>query len=304
MIVYLEATLDSGGEIEVPLVLRRPTLFDLRDACCELVRKGNTLLSQADGVALLGLELPEKIVEGEAVTFYAEWNALEKPSADLNAHWTLLALDETVVAETRVPLAPGSRTTAWPRLTWVRAPVTLELPPQLETGPYRLELAWLAAGEVLTRSVVSEVIPVALRERSFEPGPLPYRQEAHFGETLQLLGYDYELSKQKLRLTIWWQADRVPVQDYKRFIHLYEVGTEAVGQQDDAMPRDWNYPTSWWAAGEVVSETVNLDLEAVAAGKYRVGVGWYDAQTGERLPVKQSAAGRVTLEEALIEIPE
>jgi hypothetical protein len=41
-------------------------------------------------------------------------------------------------------------------------------------------------------------------------------------------------------------------------------------------------PTSWWAAGEVVSETVTLSLEGVPQGTYQLAVGLYD-QTVTRL---------------------
>ncbi|MEA3308733.1 MAG: hypothetical protein U9Q70_04370 [Chloroflexota bacterium] len=302
VITYLEATLAGGGEIEVPLTLHKPALFNLREACCEQVRKGHTVLSQAGGVALLGLGLPAKITEGEGLTFYPEWNALEEPAGELTAQWTLLAPDATVVAEHEVPLAPGSRTTDWPRFTWVRARVEMELPPQLIPGPYQLELTLLEAGKSLTRSVVSESIPVTLRARSFESPPPPFPQEAQFGEVLQLLGYDYEFSLEKLRLILWWQAKRAPAQDYKRFVHLYAVGSGAVVAQDDAMPRAWSYPTSWWAAGEVVSETVTLDLHGLAAGEYHLGVGWYDAQTGQRLPASEGDDGRVMLREVRVDL--
>ncbi len=304
VITYLKATMTGGGEIEVPLKLHKPVLFDLREACCEQVRKGQTILSQAGGVALLGLGLPAEITEGEGFKFYPEWNALEEPPGALTAHWTLWAPDATVVAEHEAPLAPGSCTTEWPRFTWVRAPVELELPPQLVPGPYRLELTLLEAGKSLTRSVVAESIPVTLRARYFESSPPPFPQEAQFGETLQLLGYDYEISPKELRLTVWWQAKRAPAQDYKRFVHLYAAGSGAVAAQDDAMPREWSYPTSWWAVGEVVSETVTLDLQGLAAGEYHLGVGWYDAQTGQRLPVSAGDGGRVTLREVLVELRE
>ncbi|MCD4738481.1 MAG: hypothetical protein K8R89_04405, partial [Anaerolineae bacterium] len=304
VITYLEATLAGGGEIEVPLTLHKPVLFNLREACYEQVRKSQTILSQAGGVAFLGLRLPAEITVGEGLTFYPEWNALEEPTGELTAQWTLLAPDATVVAEHEVPLAPGSHTTDWPRFTWVRARVELELPPQLLPGPYQLELTLLEAGESLTRSVVSESIPVTLRARSFESAPPPFPQEAQFGEVLQLLGYDYEISPEELRLTVWWQAKRAPAQDYKRFVHLYEVGLGAVVAQDDAMPRNWSYPTSWWAAGEVVSETVTLDLHGLAAGEYHLGVGWYDMQTGQRLPASEGDGDRVTLREVLVELAE
>jgi hypothetical protein len=85
-------------------------------------------------------------------------------------------------------------------------------------------------------------------------------------------------------LVLWWQAATAPTHDYKRFVHLYDPATENIVAQDDAMPRAWAYPTTWWAAGEVVSETVALDVTTVPPGEYRLGIGWYDPATLDRLP--------------------
>ena len=60
------------------------------------------------------------------------------------------------------------------------------------------------------------------------------------------------------------------------------------------MPSAWSYPTSWWRAGEVVSETVRLELTGVPPGDYRVAVGWYLPATGVRLPTS-SPEDRIVL---------
>ena len=132
--------------------------------------------------------------------------------------------------------------------------------------------------------------------------PDALRQEASFGEVVQLLGYDLVSAKDSLTLTLWWRAAKMPAQDYKRFVHLYEVESGAVLAQDDAMPRDWTYPTSRWIAGEVVSETITLAAEGLPPGVYRLGVGWYAPETGVRLPARDEDGqavpdDRVTLSE-------
>ena len=62
------------------------------------------------------------------------------------------------------------------------------------------------------------------------------------------------------------------------------------------MPSDWTYPTSRWAAGEVVSETVTLDVRSVPPGTYRLAVGWYDPDTDVRLAAADST-GEHTLDD-------
>jgi hypothetical protein len=109
-----------------------------------------------------------------------------------------------------------------------------------------------------------------------------------FGGQVQLAGYDLEQADGVLRLTLWWQALQAPQADYTVFVHLFDPATEAVVVQSDAQPRGGMFPTSWWVAGEVVSDTVTLSLESVPKGTYRLAVGLYDA-TLTRLPA--AAAG-------------
>jgi len=97
---------------------------------------------------------------------------------------------------------------------------------------------------------------------------------------IRLAGYDLEQGEDALQLTLWWQALQAPQADYTVFVHLFDPATEALVAQSDAQPRGGAYPTSWWAAGEVVSETLTLD--GVSEGTYLLAVGLYD-QTVTRL---------------------
>lgn len=56
--------------------------------------------------------------------------------------------------------------------------------------------------------------------------------------------------------------------------------------QQDAVPRQWAYPTNWWEAGEVMSDEIALSLADAPAGRYRIALGVCDPDTLERLPVK------------------
>jgi hypothetical protein len=54
----------------------------------------------------------------------------------------------------------------------------------------------------------------------------------------------------------------------------------------DTVPRGGGYPTLWWLLGEVVTDNVVLELPGDApAEAYKLIVGWYDPETGARLPV-------------------
>jgi len=112
--------------------------------------------------------------------------------------------------------------------------------------------------------------------RTFSLPSLPHPLGVDFGGEVRLAGYDLEQGDDALRLTLWWQALRAPQADYTVFVHLFDSATEALVAQSDAQPRGGMAPTSWWAAGEVVSETVTLPLEGVPQGTYQLAVGLYD----------------------------
>lgn len=66
------------------------------------------------------------------------------------------------------------------------------------------------------------------------------------------------------------------------------------------MPLEGRYPTSWWAAGEVVSETVTFDLADVKPGSYRLAVGLYDASTVTRLAAYGPGGVRLGADRAVL----
>ena len=299
IVTYLLATMEGGGQIDIPIALTAVTYYDLRDACCEQTRKGATILCQAKGLALLSTDLPSQLTEGHDLDFHAEWNALDTPTVDMAVLWEFASPEGNAIGTTEGPIAAGARPSAWPRHAWVRAPVHIDLPPVLRQGDYDLRLTLLDGDAALTTCTFPSRMTVVPRPRLFEVPALDHPQMADFGDEISLLGYD--LAQESGGLTLWWQAQTAPSRDYKRFVHLYDPATEVIAAQDDAMPRAWSYPTSWWAAGEVVSETLTLDVHAVAAGDYRLGVGWYDPETLTRLPATDAAgqpqpAERVTLD--------
>ncbi|MDY0019798.1 MAG: hypothetical protein RBT47_07345, partial [Anaerolineae bacterium] len=283
VIAYLEATMGQQGETSLPITLTQVTLR-APSTFCEIECKAVPRSCKAAGVQLIDAALPETLREGEGLDFSAGWWAVTQPTADLTARWEVLGPDNTVIASTDSPLAPGSQTTLWPQHAWVRASVHLDLPPVLPAGPYTLQATLQDSTKTRASCQIGEPIPVTLRERSFSVPAAVHPQQASFAEILSLRGYEWEADQETLALTLWWQAgEQSPPQDYKRFIHLVETATAIVAAQDDAMPRAWTYPTSWWTPGEVVSETVTLDLRNLPAGTYRPAVGWYDGETGTRL---------------------
>ncbi len=116
------------------------------------------------------------------------------------------------------------------------------------------------------------------------PGNVQHPVEMGFGERIMLLGYDQALSAGELKLTLYWQAEQPLNPNWTVFVHLVDAAG-ALKSQHDGQPRDGHYPTSVWDQGEVVDDQHLLPLpDGLADGTYRVEVGLYSTESGERLP--------------------
>jgi hypothetical protein len=107
-------------------------------------------------------------------------------------------------------------------------------------------------------------------------------------QKLGLLGYDLTVIDQEaneLPITVYWQALTEINNSYIVYFHLVESETGSLVAQADVIPRGWSYPTSWWTIGEVVEDTVRIPLQHVTPGRYELQIGWYEADSGLRLPL-------------------
>jgi hypothetical protein len=145
------------------------------------------------------------------------------------------------------------------------------------------------------RYLVPSWLELVGHPRSFAVPPMAHQTSVEFAGQIRLLGYDVQppTSNLQLPVTLYWQALNVPRADYKVFIHLFDPADEHIAAQHDAMPLNGQYPTSWWAAGEVVSETVTLDLKDVKPGMYRLAVGLYEPETLTRLEAVEPGGQRL-----------
>ncbi|MEW5718737.1 MAG: hypothetical protein AB1817_08940, partial [Chloroflexota bacterium] len=132
----------------------------------------------------------------------------------------------------------------------------------------------------------------------YTPAPLAHLQAADFGDALALVGWSAQpetLNAETLNLAIVWQAKRALTRRHTAFVHLTQSSGEKV-TQDDHEPFGGIYPTTRWAANEMVRDVYALNVPRdLPPGKYLVRVGWYDSETGDRLPVPGSADNAVVL---------
>jgi hypothetical protein len=115
---------------------------------------------------------------------------------------------------------------------------------------------------------------------------------------IQLAGYDLDQATYRpgehITLTAYWRANGTLAKDYSVFVHLLGPGDAATSgppwAQDDSEPCRRGYPTSAWAAHEIVIDPYALAIPQDApAGEYRIAIGLYEWQTMTRLPVLDEA---------------
>jgi len=86
-----------------------------------------------------------------------------------------------------------------------------------------------------------------------------------------------------------WLALQRMTDSYKVFAHLINSDTGELVLQEDAVPRNWSYPTNWWEKNEIVMDTLNLQLSDLEPGHYQLWLGLYDEETFIRLPRDQES---------------
>jgi hypothetical protein len=135
---------------------------------------------------------------------------------------------------------------------------------------------------------------------AFDSQPLLWRGQAlsgvrvlsyRFGDEVRLLGYDLGPARaapgQEVRLVLYWQALGEIECEYSVFVHVLDSSGHLVAQAD-SMPRNDAFPTTHWLAGRVVDDPHAILLpQDLSPGPYRVAVGLYYWQTGERLTIRR-----------------
>ncbi len=205
-------------------------------------------------------------------------------------------------------LAP---TWAWPVDASVGDNYCVDVADTLGAGePYTLLVRWYRLRDNHTEGEITLVgergqglwdlhsPALVITEHLWQPPAMQTRSEALFAGMIRLLGYDLLTTTQSLSLTLHWQAQKPIAQDYKLFVHLSPLDRADPLRQADRLTRDGLYPSGVWQPGEIVSDTVALDLAGLPPARYRLAIGWYDPNTLTRLPAMD--AGRPVPEDWLM----
>jgi hypothetical protein len=112
-------------------------------------------------------------------------------------------------------------------------------------------------------------------------------KDAESGDEILLQGYSllaHPLAAGDIaQITLFWQAEQTPLRRYKAFVHVLDDQNNIVGQRD-AEPGGGAYLTTLWQPSETIVDNYGVPLHpATPPGEYRVEVGLYDLNTGQRL---------------------
>lgn len=121
---------------------------------------------------------------------------------------------------------------------------------------------------------------------------MQHETEIHFGEHIQLSGYDQSAETVQpgdtVDFTFYWHAPTTPEDNYSLFIHLAPPDAYTVLAQADGAPAVPERPTLTWdePSETLISPTFTLTMPTdLEPGSYRVMIGLYDFATGTRLPI-------------------
>lgn len=155
------------------------------------------------------------------------------------------------------------------------------------------------AGQTVLLPVLTRV-KIAVPTRPSVP---QHALDANLDGWARLVGYD--LSAEQVRageavtVTLHWQAEGRPERDYTVFVHLLDAHERPITDGDGPPLANW-YPTSFWAAGEYLTDPHRLLIPAdLAVGRYRIAVGLYEPIGGRRLPVLDGQ-GRPTADRVIV----
>lgn len=256
------------------------------------------LFAEVDGgiVGLLDVRVVTGTAQPEAyVLVELDWQIVQPLNRDWSLFIHLVTPDNVIVGQRDIYPGGGKLATSdLPRDYAWRNPVAVWVPPAAY-APMMLtvEVGWyhLPTGERLTLSDGSERLAVGtveLQARKSNLG-IPNPVSINFDNQLELVGYALsDLSPQvgdTVDLTLYWRGLEKMDRDYIVFAHIIDPSTLTIYAGSDAMPVQWNAPTSTWTPGEIITDNHVLTVrEEALPGIYELEIGLYTQEPDGAFP--------------------
>jgi len=325
--LWVDGERRDGDAHAIAVEVRRPpvapTIDDVQLAWPAEAASGGGELGH--GVSLLGLDADRPLVGGGEAELKALWrvvgpdDAPGAPARRVRAERVSLTLrderDRRVahgVFDLVPGLAPETLRTGDVLGAWY--PIELDGRAVAGTGSARLELldddgraaeaAGAARGAEGAEGAVEVPVEISGPLRVFElPEQVASGSDgpSHlFGELAALRAVEVQADTAvvggSFTPRFWWQALAEDDRTFARFVHVLD-GSGNIRAQLDGPPLgvEGEHPTSAWLAGEFVPDAPAVEIGAdVEPGVYRIAVGLYDPDTGERAPVYDASGSRVS----------
>jgi len=155
--------------------------------------------------------------------------------------------------------------------------------PQLQQTPY-----WPV---LLLLTVLSSYPYLTTKVTQVQPPPAPRAVLGNYQIVVLSAELTEDRQQKKATLAVAWQPVALLPTDYNLFFQALAGDEQAltVAAQLDTQPLGNERPATTWRPGEILTNTYQLDLSAVApqlqSGPLQYHFGYYDWRTGARLPV-------------------
>lgn len=300
---------DSGQPLLLPsgeADLRLPDVVISAASCDQKRHMGGHIVPSGNlfgaGLLLQGYSQPADVYRpGHVMALDVVWCVRRAPRQDYLARLQMTDEDGQVVAESLGAMArPDYAQGAWESGQLLAGKVQLVVPAATTEGSYRLGLAVVPAGGggalpvdfgLSGRNLDLATVEVDPWTLETELPPIETPLAGDFGEPPLFVLRGYDLAEgafspgDALPLTLYWRSlvDAPPV-NYDVFVHVVQDGQQPLAQADGP-PLAGFRPTASWRQGEVFVDERTLTIPQNAPpGSYQLLVGFYNPDTGQRLP--------------------
>jgi 4-amino-4-deoxy-L-arabinose transferase-like glycosyltransferase len=253
-----------------------------------------------DGIELIGYQIvPIEVRAGSPVHVTLEWRCLAPMTQSYKLFVHLLGYDgERLTQIDTIPYNGRFATVLWKPGQEFRDEYDLFVTGKAKHSLGRIQIGFFPyddpAKRLPTFAPDGKLLSDHFELSAFKIAPKKVKNpdvqrplDAGFGDSFALRGYDVKPEHlrpgETLTLTLYWEETAKVERDYTVFVHVLNEKGELIVQQDQA-PLNGNYPTSVWSTGEGIVDERALVLPAdLLPGEYRLAVGLYAPETGERL---------------------
>lgn len=102
-----------------------------------------------------------------------------------------------------------------------------------------------------------------------------------FGNSLHLLCTEIIETEERYEIIAWWNVNQTPDEAYRVFVHGLDYEGN-IAQQNDSVPLDGIYPTTYWRSSQVIKDIYTLPKDSQIVS---IALGLYNPDDGTRVPV-------------------